>query len=87
MLGDGPERAFAQDLAYTAIRRLRPLRKILGLFAKIWPKGELEALLYIGAAQLLYMDEVPDFAAVSETVEAAKMCANPSVARLVCVCP
>ncbi|MBP5285837.1 MAG: hypothetical protein ILO34_06995 [Kiritimatiellae bacterium] len=83
MLGDGPERAFAQDLAYTAIRRLRPLRKILGLFAKTWPKGELEALLYIGAAQLLYMDEVPDFAAVSETVEAAKMCANPSVARVV----
>ncbi len=40
---------------------------------KTWPKGELEALVLVGAAQILYMPDVPDFAAVNETVAAAKM--------------
>ena len=83
MLPDSPDRAFIQDLVYTAIRRLRPLRLVLGELVSKWPKGEMEALLYIGAAQILYMDEVPDFAAVNETVEAAKACENPSIARVV----
>ena len=83
MLPEGRDRAFVQDLAYTTIRRLRPLRKTLGALVRQWPKGELEALLYVGAAQLFYMPEVPDFAAVSETVDAAKMCGNPSVAKVV----
>ena len=83
MLPDGPDRAFVQDLVYTALRRLRPIRQVLGELVKKWPKGEMEALLYVGAAQILYMPEVPDFAAVNETVEAAKACENPSVARVV----
>ncbi len=76
------DRAFVQDLVYTTIRRLRTLRFILGDYVKTWPKGELEALLYIGAAQILYMPSVPDFAAVNETVDAAKFCSNPSVVRV-----
>lgn len=83
LLPEGPDRAFVQDLVYTVIRRLRPLRKVLGELTTKWPKGELEALLYVGAAQVLYMDEVPDFAAVNETVEAAKQCDNKSVAKVV----
>ena len=83
MLPQDRDRAFVQDLVYTTIRRIRPLRKILGSLMKQWPKGELEALLYIGAAQILYMPDVPDFAAVSETVEAAKGCENPSIAKVV----
>ena len=83
MLPNGVERAFVQDLVYTTIRRIRPLRKILGVLMKQWPKGELEALLYVGAAQILYMPDVPDFAAVSETVDAAKACENPSIAKVV----
>ena len=83
LLPDGPDRAFVQDLVYTVIRRLRPLRKILGALVTKWPKGELEALLYVGAAQVLCMDEVPDYAAVNETVEAAKACPNKSVAKVV----
>lgn len=79
----GPDRAFVQDLVYTTIRRFRPLRKVLGELVKRWPKGELEALLYIGAAQLLYMKDVPDYAAVNETVEAAKECPNANVAKVV----
>lgn len=83
MLPEGPDRAFVQDLVYTTIRRLRPLRRILGGFLKIWPKGELEALLYIGAAQILYMNDVPDFAAVSATVDAAKASPNKNIAKVV----
>ena len=83
MLPTGENRAFVQDIVYTTIRRIRPLRKILGVLMKQWPKGELEALLYVGAAQILYMPDVPDFAAVSETVDAAKGCENPSIAKVV----
>ena len=77
------DRSFVQDMVYTAVRRLRALRAILGQFVKKWPKGELESLLYIGAAQLLYMESVPDFAAVNETVSAARLSTNPSVAKVV----
>ena len=83
LLPEGPERAFVQDVVYTAVRRFRPLRKVLGELVKKWPKGELEALLYVGAAQILYMPDVPDFAAVNETVEAAKDCENKNVAKVV----
>jgi len=83
LLPTGKDRAFVQDVVYTTVRRLRPLRFALGELVTRWPKGELEALLYIGAAQVLYMDDVPDFAAVNETVAAAKLCPNPNVARVV----
>ena len=82
LLPDGPDRAFVQDLVFTAIRRLRTLRFVLGQLVSRWPKGELEALLYIGAAQVLYMDDVPDFAAVNETVSAPRALAcSPPPAR------
>ena len=83
MIPDGPDRAFVQDVAYTAVRRFRALRAVLGQLVKTWPKGEMEALLLVGAAQLLYMPDVPDFAAVNETVDAAKSCPNKSVAKVV----
>ena len=83
LLPQGPDRAFIQDLVYVTIRRLRPLRLVLGELVRTWPKGELEALLYVGAAQILYMEDVTDYAAVNETVAAAHECANPSIARVV----
>ena len=83
MLPEGPDRAFVQDLVYTVLRRLRALRRVLGVLVPKWPKGELEALLYVGAAQILYMEDVPDYAAVNETVEAAKLCPNGAVAKVV----
>lgn len=69
---EGPDRGFVQDMVYAVIRRHRVLRSVLGRLLKTWPNGELEALLLVGAAQILYMPDVPDFAAVSETVSAAK---------------
>ena len=83
LLPEGPDRAFVQDLVYTVLRRLRALRKVLGVLVPKWPKGELEAFLYVGAAQVLYMKDVPDYAAVNETVEGAKLCPQKSVAKVV----
>ena len=83
MLPDGPDRAFVQDLSYVTVRRFRALRSVLGRFVTKWPKGEMEALLLVGAAQVLYMPDVPDFAAVNETVAAAKACPNKSIAKVV----
>ena len=83
MLPPGPERGFVQDLVFTTVRRFRPLRSTLGKLVAKWPKGEMEALLLVGAAQILYMPDVPDFAAVNETVSAAKYCANKSIAKVV----
>ena len=80
---DTPSRAFVQELLYVSIRRLATLRRVLGRFVRKWPKGEMEALLYTGAAQLLFMDGVPEFAAVNETVEAAKAGGNAGVVRAV----
>ena len=83
MLAHATDRSFVQDLVYTVVRRRRALRAVLEMFVKRWPKGELEALLYVGAAQILFMDSVPDFAAVNETVEAAKLCAERSIPKVV----
>lgn len=83
LLPEGADRPFVQDLVYTVIRRARPLRLALSRLLKKWPKGEIEALLYVGTAQILYMPNVPDFAAVHETVEAAKESPNPNVAKVV----
>ena len=66
LLPEGPDRAFVQDLAYTTVRRFRALRSVLGHFVPRWPKGEMEALLLVGAAQVLYMPDVPDFAALNK---------------------
>ena len=83
LLPEGADRSFVQDIVYTVIRRARPLRLALSRLLKKWPAVEMESLLYVGAAQIFYMPGVPDFAAVNETVEAAKECANPNVAKVV----
>ena len=83
MLPEGPDRAFVQDIVYTTVRRFRALRSVLGKLVTKWPKGEMEALILVGGAQILYMPDVPDFAAVNETVAAAKCCPNKSIAKVV----
>ena len=73
MIPDVPDRAFITDLVYTTVRRRRSLAWALERFLKKMPKGETEAALLVGACQLLFMPDVADYAAVNETVEAAKM--------------
>jgi 16S rRNA (cytosine967-C5)-methyltransferase len=82
MIADGPDRAFVTDLVYTTVRRHRTLVWALDQFLKKMPRGETEAALLVGACQLLFMPSVADYAAVNETVEAAKL-ASKETAGLV----
>ena len=71
----GSDRAFAQQLAYGTIQRRLTLDHVIGQLsdrplAKLDPP--LLDALRIGVYQLLFMDSVPDHAAVAETVELAK---------------
>lgn len=61
------------DMVYTTVRRYRSLSWVLEQFVKKMPKGETEAALLLGAAQILFMPDVAEYAAVHETVEAAKL--------------
>ena len=70
------DRAFAQQLAYGTVQRLRTLDYVLGA-ASARPLRGLDAplldALRLGVHQLLFMDSVPDHAAVAETVELSKI--------------
>ena len=77
LAGSQDDRAFVMDLVYTTIRRYRALEWILGRLTRL-PQGETRAALLIGAAQLLYMQDVADYAAVNETVAAAKRASRVS---------
>lgn len=72
---DPRERAFAQQLAYGTVQRLRTLDHALAA-ASSRPLKKVDARLLdalrLGAFQLLYLDGVPDHAAVEQTVELVK---------------
>ena len=73
LIPDSPDRAFITDLVYTTVRRHRTLVWALEQLVKKMPKGEIEAALLVGASQILFMPSVAEYAAVNETVEAAKL--------------
>jgi 16S rRNA (cytosine967-C5)-methyltransferase len=69
------DRAFAQQLAYGTVQRMRTLDHVLLAASdrpleKIHPS--LRDALRMGIFQLLFLDGVPDHAAVEQTVELAK---------------
>ena len=82
MIPPGENHAFITDLVYTTIRRYKTLVWVLGQLVSKMPKGETEAALLAGAAQILFMPSVAEYAAVNETVAAAKL-ASKQTAGLV----
>ena len=72
MDGVGEDRAFVMELVYGVIRWHRPLLRIRSKFARRKPAQSLDAFLLVGLYQLLFLDNVQEYAAVNETVEAAK---------------
>ena len=82
LLPDGPDRAFITDLVYTTVRRRRTLEWVLQQLMRRLPQGETGAALLAGACQILFMPDVAEYAAVNETVEAAKL-ASKQTAGLV----
>lgn len=72
---DPRERALAQQLAYGAIQRRVTLDHVLSMLASRAPDAidpPLRDALHLGLFQLVYLDRVPDYAAVTQTVELAK---------------
>ena len=66
------DRGFVMDLVFGAVRHRRTLEWALSKFLRREPAFELRATLLAGAQQILFMDDVADYAAIHETVEAAK---------------
>ncbi len=67
-----PDRAFVMELVYGVVRWKRMLEWVLEQRARRQPDPELRALLLIGLYQILCLSNVAAYAAVNETVAAAK---------------
>lgn len=83
---DDRDKAFLSNLVYGSLDRLMLIDYNLGLYLnqpskKLKP--ELHTILVLGAYQILFMDRVPDHAAVSESVELAKVNKSSFAASLV----
>jgi 16S rRNA (cytosine967-C5)-methyltransferase len=79
------ERVLATELVYGVLRRRARLERALGALA---PRGldrldlRVRIALWVGAYQILFLDRVPAYAAVSEAVEACKRMRGAGMAGL-----
>jgi 16S rRNA (cytosine967-C5)-methyltransferase len=79
------ERGLATELVYGVLRRRARLDRALESFAQKGLSGlepRVRTALRVGAYQLMFLDRVPAYAAVNETVEACKALGGPGVGRL-----
>jgi len=90
--GDFPDRqldavatdhAFVMEMVLGVVRWRRALEWLLRKLAPRPPDRPVRALLLVGLYQLLWMDDVEPYAAVNETVEAAKAVASRHAADFV----
>ncbi len=72
-----------QDYVFAAVRRRETLDWILRGHLRERPTSPVRALLHLGLVQLLFMEKIPDHAAVYETVEAARALGVGWAARLI----
>jgi 16S rRNA (cytosine967-C5)-methyltransferase len=66
------ETALLTELVYGVIRWLGKLDYVIGLFTRRVRKEEIRNILRLGVYQILFLDGVPDYAAVNETVDIAR---------------
>jgi 16S rRNA (cytosine967-C5)-methyltransferase len=66
---DRRDRAFAQQLAYGTVQRRLSLDHVVDALVERPPPAPARAALHLGLYQLLFLDGVPDHAAVGESVE------------------
>ena len=70
--GLGPtDRGFVTDLVYGTLRRQRSLDHLVDRFLTSPPPPAARRVLRLGAYQLVFRDDIPTYAAVSATVDAA----------------
>ncbi|MBN1556716.1 MAG: 16S rRNA (cytosine(967)-C(5))-methyltransferase RsmB [Lentisphaerae bacterium] len=75
------DRAFIMEVVYGVARRRRTLEWVLGRYVRRPPGPEVLPYVLVGLYQVLMMDRVAGYAAVSETVEAVKRMPRPAAAR------
>jgi 16S rRNA (cytosine967-C5)-methyltransferase len=80
---DPRDRAFLRRIVGTEIRRRATLRALARQFATGKPDADLAAHLHVGLVQLFFLDQVPDHAAVAETVGAVRSTLGPRKAGYV----
>ncbi|MCE9615414.1 MAG: 16S rRNA (cytosine(967)-C(5))-methyltransferase RsmB [Lentisphaerae bacterium] len=76
-------RAFLMEVVYGVARRRRTLDWAIAPWVARRPALDVQACLYVGAYQLLFMDTVAPHAAVNETVSSAKLVGGAGIAGFV----
>ena len=69
---DAAEQKLYRKIYFETFRHLGYIEKCLASLYKSEPNPELKAALALGACQILFMDDIPDYAAVNETVDMVK---------------
>jgi len=80
------DRAFITELVYGIVKNKLRLDYIISQFSKIKPSKMSKRILNIlrlGVYQIIFLDRVPDFAAVNESVNLAKRLENKNAAAFV----
>jgi 16S rRNA (cytosine967-C5)-methyltransferase len=80
---DPRDRALLRRFVGTEIRRRGTLRALVRRFARGKPDPDLATHLHLGLVQLFFLDQIPDHAAIAETVAAAKRTLGPKKAGYV----
>ncbi len=80
---DIADRAFVTELVLGVVRRHRSLEWLRASLVPRRPVTAIDACLMVGLYQLLFLDDVQPYAAVNETVEAAKSVGGAKAASLV----
>lgn len=65
-------KAFISSLVYGTVERLITLDYFINKYASAKPKPKILTILRLGVYQLLFMDKVPDSAAINESVKLVK---------------
>ena len=81
MIAVAADRAFITEVVYGTVKRRRELDWVVKQCAHGRPEPALRACVLVGLYQLLHMTAIEPYAAVSETVEAAKCVAGVAGAR------
>ena len=67
------DRRLATNIFYQAIEHRKKTDHILGAYIETPPDNIIVCILHVAVAQLLYLDRIPDHAAVNEAVNQAKL--------------
>ena len=77
------DKRLATNIFYTALENRMRIDHLLNQLVASMPEQIVRAVLHIAAAQLLYMDRIPDHAAVDEAVNIIKRLGREHYAALV----